>query len=97
MTVPEFMLKSSIPVHLTGYEEVEMMLKESIKNPEKNFEDLLTILPRDTCGRTVRYAIKQGYPHMDKDLRKQLFGDVEKVSAHRYIKTVALAIRNNLI
>ena len=99
MTIPEFMLKSGIPVHLSGYGEVEMMLQESIKNPENNFGTLLKTIPHDVAdnGRTVRYAIKMGFPNMDKNLKKQLFGDVEKVSAHRYIKTVALAIRNNLI
>lgn len=97
MTVRDFLIKSGIPVHLTGYSEVEMMLLESIKKPEKNFENLLKILPRDTCGRTVRYAIKMGFPNMDKKLKKQLFGNEKKVSAHRYIKTVAHAIRNNLI
>lgn len=97
MTVQEYMLKSGVPVHLTGYNEVEMMLLESIKNPEKNFENLLKILPRDTCGRTVRYAIKMGFPNMDKKLKKQLFGNEKKVSAHRYIKTVSIAIKNNLI
>ena len=103
MTVGEYMAKSGIPVYLKGHEATRRAIELCMENPDIRFCSVYEIVGEE-CGitpfaaeRRIRFSVQEGFRSMDKELRKIIFLDKEKVKNVEYIKAVAYAIRSNLI
>lgn len=103
MTVKEFMNVSGIPLHLYGYDLIKEALEMLIEKPNMSICAIDDTLARkrnassDAVKSNIRTAIDRGYPKLDTNIKSVLFGNAENVSTAAYLKSVATAIRNNII
>ena len=104
MTVNEFMQKSGIPLHLKGYENVKKSIEILIEHPEFNMKQVWSEASEalhcnyNNVERNIRFIINESYKNMDSNIKKTCFNGKKKTpTTAEYLKSVACAIRNNLI
>lgn len=104
MTVNEFMQKSGIPLHLKGYESVKKSLEVLVEHPEFSMKQTWCMTAEElNCNynnveRNIRFIINESYRNMDSGIKRVCFHGKKKVpTTAEYLKSIACAIRNNLI
>ena len=103
MTVQEFMSISGVPLHMRGYDLIKESLEMLVENPNMSICKIDDTLARNrnssnaAIKSNIRTAIVRGYPKLDANIKNVLFGNAEKISTAEYLKSIATAIRNNII
>ena len=103
MEVKEFMSKSGIPLDLKGWPLVKRGIELGTEMPEISVEKIYEIIAEENniskaaAERRMRWAITQGYPNMDSELKNKIFANKKEISSGRYIKSVSIAILNDII
>ena len=103
MTVQDFMFQSGVPMNLLGYEYIKEALEIYLKKPEIGIMVMYEEIAKKhdvkayCVERNIRNAIKRGYPMLNEDIKKKIFGSKERVKVSEYIKGISYALRNNLI
>lgn len=103
MTVQDFMFQSGIPMNLLGYEYIKEALEIYLKKPEIGIMVMYEEIAKKhdvksyCVERNIRNAIERGYPMLNEDIKKKIFGSKERVKVSEYIKGISYALRNNLI
>ena len=88
---------------LKGYDMLKQAIELRIENPATSVGDIfLKISIKSGCTiyaveRNVKTVLLKAYPLMDTKLKETIFMNRTSVTVTEYIKSVAYAIRNNVI
>ena len=103
MTVIEFMSKSGCDMSSKTYEYLKTALEIAVENPSMSIGMVFTNTAKErgktynAISKGVEKLVANGFPNMDEELKKYLFGEKASITTGKYIVAVSCAIRNGLI
>lgn len=103
LNVDEFMSKTSkVPTYLKGFDFLKSAIKLQIEDMDKPVYEIQETISEEyqvtlsSVQRGIRTAVDKSMGNIDGDMKEKIFSGYD-VTAAKYIKSVAYAIKNNII